>query len=541
MIITGTDTFMVVESKLSAKCDGVADFVAPAALFANIIGQLPAEDVMMEYDSVKRTITFYNDTTVIKAIELNTDPSAEWVSSYGQIVDSKISTATTPITESISEYKEKVDADLTEIHKNIDDLPETLKTQYYDKNSVDTLLQSKANSAEITKISSKIDAVEQTANTNKTSISSVGTKVAELEDLVRNIETDPGKTYNATYNSEDGLYTLYEIENEGKDGEISTVKAQFKIVGGGGGGATTSTLKIEYVTKSPFIVTANDKAIIKYNFSGSDSSGDAITEGTYTWKIGNKVIATGTAINGENSFDATNFISTGTQKLLLTITDDAGSLVTKSWSVQLVDIRIESSFNDKLTYPIGAVSFDYTPYGAISKDVHFKVDGEEVNKTTTTSSGIPMAYNIQPKEHGAHLVEVYITAEINGSTVESNHIYKDVIWYDSNSDIPVIGCVSKNITVQQYDTENIVYTVYDPNTESPTVTLYVDNKEVSTLHLDSNTQTWQYKPTDVGSHVLKIVCRGVEKVINVTVEKLDIDIEPVTAGLQFDFNPMNGF
>lgn len=184
------------------------------------------------------------------------------------------------------------------------------------------------------------------------------------------------------------------------------------------------------------------------------------------------------------------------------------------------------------------MSFDYTPYGAISKDVHFKVDGEEVNKTTTTSSGIPMAYNIQPKEHGAHLVEVYITAEINGSTVESNHIYKDVIWYDPNSDIPVIGCISKNITVQQYDTENIVYTVYDPKTESPTVTLYVDNKEVSTLHLDSNTQTWQYKPTDVGSHVLKIVCRGVEKIINVTVEKLDIDIEPVAAGLQFDFNPI---
>ena len=57
MIITGTDTFMVVESKLSAKCDGIADFVAPAALFANIIGKHPSEEEMMEYGYVKRKNT----------------------------------------------------------------------------------------------------------------------------------------------------------------------------------------------------------------------------------------------------------------------------------------------------------------------------------------------------------------------------------------------------------------------------------------------------------------------------------------------------
>ncbi len=48
------------------------------------------------------------------------------------------------------------------------------------------------------------------------------------------------------------------------------------------------------------------------------------------------------------------------------------------------------------------------------KDIHFKLDGTELYKITTTSSGIPMAYNIQPQgTWRKHLVEVYITAEVN--------------------------------------------------------------------------------------------------------------------------------
>lgn len=402
-------------------------------------------------------------------------------------------------------------------------------------------LKDYAKQSDVTNLSSKVNAIEQTVNTDKESITAIGTKVASLEDTIGKINTDPGKTYNATYGTvgeDDNIYTLWEIENEGEDNEVRTAKSQFKIVGGSGGGGTTSTLKIEYVTKSPLIVTTNDKALIKYNFSGKDSSGDEVTEGTAVWKIGNQIIATGIAVSGENTFDATDYISLGTQKLLLTITDSAGSLVTKTWTVQKIDIRLESSFNDKLTYNIGPVSFDYTPYGAISKDIHFKLDGTELTKVTTASSGIPMAYSIPAQTHGAHLLEAYIIAEINNATVESNHIFKDIIWYDPESEDAVIGCVQTTFTVKQYDTENIVYTVYDPKTETPTVTLAIDENIVSTLQLDSNTQTWQYKPTDIGSHVLTITCRDTVKTINVTVEKLDIDVEPITAGLQFDFNPV---
>ena len=394
-----------------------------------------------------------------------------------------------------------------------------------------------------TEVDNKTDALSSSISTNATNISSLSNTVEGLQSTVNSIDTSPRKTYDVAYNdTEDpdvgeNVFAFYEITNEGQSGESREIKKKFTIVGGSGGG-TTSTLKIEYVTTSPVIVTVNDKVIIKYRFSGKDSSGDPISDGVATWKIGKQIISTGTAISGENTFDATEYIGIGTQKLTLSITDDAGSLVTKTWTVQKIDIRLESSFNDKLTYNMGAVSFDYTPYGAISKDIHFKLDGVELGRVTTSSSGIPMSYSIPAQTHGAHLLETYITAEINGSTIESNHILKDIIWYNPESEDAVIGCIQNTITVQQYDTENIVYTVYDPKTETPTVTLAIDSKEVSTLQLDSNTQIWQYKPTDVGTHVLTITCRDTVKTINVTVEKLDIDVTPVTAGLQFDFNPV---
>ena len=394
-------------------------------------------------------------------------------------------------------------------------------------------------------VNNKTDGLTSSVSANAENISSLGETVASLQNTVNSIDTSPRLTYNAVYNdiddpnSGENKFVLYEIENEGVEGaEVKTPKASFTIVGGSGGGGTSSTLKINYVTTSPLIVTTNDKAIIKYNFSGTDSGGDIVSDGTATWKVNGKVVATNTAVSGENSFDITDYISIGTQKVLLTITDDAGSLATKTWTVQQIDVKIESDFNDTITYPLGEVAFSYKPFGSIDKTIHFKLDGVELPSVETKVSGIPMSYSLPSQAHGSHLVEAYIVAELNNETIESNHIFKDIIWYNASSDIPVIGCVQQNFVAKQYDNTNIKYTVFDPSTETPTVSLAIDGKTVSTLTLDSPTNIWQFKSSDVGSHVLTITCGETVKTINATIEKLDIEVSPVTAGLAFDFNPV---
>ncbi len=422
------------------------------------------------------------------------------------------------------------------------------KTETYSQTEIDEKLENISvdltGYATETYVDNKVAAIKSNVDANATNITNLSQTVSTLQETVGSIDVSPNTTYDIDNDpnnpdvGENGL-VLYEITKEGTVDEERSVKKRLQLQAGGGGGSVTgSSLKVAYVTTSPLVVTIDDSAIIKYNFSGTDPSGDRVTEGVAVWKIGSTVITTNTAVEGENEFDVTEYLSIGSQKVNLTVTDDNNGFATKTWTVQKIDVRIESTFNDKISYPLGTVSFDYTPYGAVSKDVHFKLDGEEIGQVTTASSGIPMSYEVPAQEHGSHLLEVYIDTEINGNKIESNHILKDILWQDGTSEAPIIGSVYQNFSTRQYDTTNIEYTVIDPSTETPTVTIAIDGTVVSTPTLSSPTAIYQFKSAIDGIHTITITCRDTVKTLTANVEKVNINIEPVTAGLVFDFNPI---
>lgn len=538
--------------------DGIADEVE--ATVNNTVSGVVDEKI------TERLANYYTKIETYDRTEIDTKIESVKPDGYATIeyVDEQIDSI--DVTEQLGDYALKTDvtsmiasnpqdfATKQEVAEAIEAQDITTKLgNYYTKEETynQTEINEKINNVSVdltgyateTYVDNKTSGLTSSISTNTENISSLSTTVGNLQTTVNSIDTSPRLTYDVEYNDVENpdvgenVFVFYEIENEGKENEVKEAKKKFTIVGGSGGGATSSSLKIGYVTTSPLVVTTNDEAIIKYTFSGTDSSGDAVPEGVATWKVAGRIVATNTALNGENEFNVTEYLSVGTQKVNLSIIDEAGSLVTKTWTVQKIDVRLESTFNDRLTYPIGTVSFDYTPYGAISKDVHFVLDGKEIGKVTTSSSGIPMGYEIPVQEHGAHLLEVYMTAEINGNTIESNHIVKDIIWYDATSTVPVISTVYQNFTARQYDATNIEYTVYDPTTETPTVEIAVDGNVVSTPTLDKATNVYSYKTDAVGEHTITITCGETVKTLTATVTKLDINVTPVTAGLAFDFNP----
>ena len=502
---------------------------------------------IVDEEEVPKTVKEYVDEAV-EAVDVS-----EELGDLGTNEDGTTKTVVQYVDESIEAVSEQIDEKLKGY--NTSDEVDAKITKAVGDSGVSVTEQINAVKADVQTNTNDIATLKTNVATNTSSIegltsnnTTIGNKLSTLEGNVTELMNNPGRQYYAEYGTAtlvatgeeaENVFTLYEVVEEGTDGEV---KSQFVITGGSGGGVTTTTLKVERVTASPLIITPKDKAIIDFNCTSVDADGETV-DCSYILKKGNSVIKSGTLAQGLNHFDLTEFVTTGTHKFTFVVTDEGGSMVPKTWTVQMVDVRIESEFNDQVTYPANEpVSFTYKPYGAISKTVHFKLDGKELDPVTTTASGLLQSYTLPAQAHGAHLLEVYMTAMVNNVEVPTDHIYKDIIWYDENSDVPVIGCVYRYdhygpVKARQYNVTDITYTVYDPNAMNPTVTRYVGGESIGTQTLEKHTNTWSYKTADIGEKVLKIECGATSVEIKLDVAELGITIEPVTANLAFDFNP----
>lgn len=502
------------EIDISDQLDGVKEEIATTKKELNdtISNIHSVDNLLAEYAEGnvdgKGTITFYdgdkNEENIITSVTIDRNPTETWKADFKSGLDSDISNA---VVAAVTPVSEKVDEQAKNIQKNTSGVSE-----------------------------------------NKQNISNITSAVNDIQKKLEGFKATQQYTYDATYGDVvlDGkeeatknVFTLYEIENEGEDTESRTVKSQFVIQGGGGSDTpTTSTITLERITASPYAVTPGTNIILQYRYSSEDASGDSV-DGVATWKIGSKTLASGTVNQGINSFDATKYCSVGEQKLTLVVTNDLGAVSQKSWIVKVVEVSISTTFDDSYPYE-GAVEFTYTPIGAVEKTVHIKLDGKDLAQMVIGAAitGTPQSYTIPAQSYGSHLVELYITATVNDTLIEPDHIFRDIMWINSTKSEPIISCNTQKITTKQYDTTNISFSVYDPSTESPTVKLYADGELVETRKLSSSTDVWQYKSSVVGPHTLKIVCGEVEKEIVVNVEDLGITVKPVTAGLAFDFNPI---
>lgn len=481
-------------------------------------------------------LTFRSGTEEITSVEIGSiNPSNVWTAALRNEITQEITAATAGVNNSISaltsdmettksslkalnETSTKHTADLTALQTSLTqqaDLTQKLKT---DVSAISAKAEETANQTEV---------LTNTVNGFSAEIESLGTDVTALESRLENMETVSNE-YDADFTEETRTFRLLE------NGEVKT---SFTISGGGGGGSTEgSIVTIERITASSVTALEGDSVTIRYSFSSVDTAGDDTGDGTAVWTVGNTRVASSTAVQGENSFDITEYLASGSNKIKLTITDSVGNAASKQWTVTVIEFRLDSSFDDALFYN-GEVTFRYIPYGAISKTVHFELDGKEIASVDTPVTGRQLTQSIPTQPHGAHLLKVYMTATVNEAPITSNPLYKDILWIEAEREDAVIGCSLTELKAIQYNTTAISYVVYDPLNNPAGVTLSVDGKTVSSLSQDRTRHIWSYKSSETGEHTLTITCGKTVKTIHAVIDELGIDIQPVTTGLAFDFNP----
>lgn len=481
-------------------------------------------------------LTLLNGSEELTSVEIGSiNPSAVWTAALRNEITQEITTATAGVNNSINALTTDMDA----VKQTLTGLEETATSHTsslaeLDKavTAQDTLTgQLKKDVASITaKVDESVNQMEvlsSTVNGFSGDIKSLNTDVSGLAEQLKNLEITSNE-YDADFTEDTRVFRLLE------NGEVKT---SFTISGGGGGGSTEgSVVTIERITDSSIIALEGDSVKIRYSFSSVDTAGDDTGDSTAVWTVGNTRKASSTAVQGENSFDITPYLAAGSNKIKLTITDSVGNVASKQWTVSVIEFRLESSFDDSLFYN-GEVAFRYIPYGAVSKTVHFVLDGQEIATADTAVTGRQLTQAIPAKPHGSHLLKVYMTATVNETLITSTPLYKDILWIEADQEQPVIGCSLTEFTARQYNTTAISYVVYDPTDNPAEVTLAVDGTKVSTLSQDRTRHIWSYKSSDIGEHTLTITCGRTVKTIHAVIEELGVDIQPVTTGLAFDFNP----
>ena len=303
--------------------------------------------------------------------------------------------------------------------------------------------------------------------------------------------------------------------------------------GGGGGGSGNSAVLTVTNTAGWLAKTVSTGASCPVSLTWSSiENGLETGNGTLSVTIDGVVKKTQDVAQGPVTVDVGGYLSAGAQRVKVKISDVYDNAKTITYTVTVAELTLTSSFDTSGVFAADSViEYTYTPTGAVEKTVHFVVDGTQVGTDVVTTSGRQQTYTLSAMAHGAHSLLVYFTATVDGETVSSNELYYDLIVVNSSSDTPIIASTFRRTTATQFETLQIPYTVYTPNSLTSDVILYANNVQVAALTVDRTEQTWSCRADDTGTLTLTISTGSVVHTVTLTVSESDIDVEAETDAL----------
>ena len=313
--------------------------------------------------------------------------------------------------------------------------------------------------------------------------------------------------------------------------EVDETIANLEGTGGGGGGATNNAI-LTLQNKSGWlykVLAPGAECQVKGTWSSLED-GLATGNGVLTITVNGVIKYTADVSQGTFIVDVAPYISVGTNTVKVMIADVYTNTRSIIYSVEVVAVSLASTFDAKIAYT-GTINFPYVATGNLEKTVYFKLDGKQIGTQIVLTSGRQETFVIPAQAHGSHTFEVYFIGKSSGMTVESNHLYYDLICTTAGTATPIVATDFNKTTVKQFETVQIYYTVYTPDALTSDIVLKVNGKEVNNLTVDRTQQLWAYRADEKGTTTLTITCGTVVKTIKFNVEPADINVEAATNSL----------
>lgn len=320
------------------------------------------------------------------------------------------------------------------------------------------------------------------------------------------------------------------------DGLIESSATTLPSGGGSGGGSSASITLVNLLSSNALTVALGGSANLMFEYASSET--DDTTPATAYVYIGDTLKQTYTVYPGENTLDIGDILIEGINAVKLTVSDIYSNQKSLSYSINTVSLKITSTFDDSQIYD-GDVTIRYSPYGAVSKDVHLVIDNVDSVISTTSVTGIQQTYIISGDalSHGAHDVELYMSATINDITITSNKLQFCISAEDSGVTTPIISSVCNISEVMQGEQVQINYVCYDPvsTTTEVTLTVYHDGGIYSQTNriVNATKQIWSVRDMPVGTVVLEIKYGTITRTHTVNVLENSISISIKEDDLEF--------
>lgn len=233
---------------------------------------------------------------------------------------------------------------------------------------------------------------------------------------------------------------------------------------------------------------------------------------------------------GDFEVEVGEHLTLGENTVNVMVSDVYGNSRRIMLTIMAVSLTISSSFDASVPYT-GEIPFTYTPVGSMDKTVYIKLDGRVIHSTVVTTSGRQQSFTIPAQSHGAHTLEVWFEADIDGVITPSNVLYYEMICLEDGNTTPVIVLGGHYTGMAQYDTLPLSYMVYSPTGLYSQIELLEGETVTATLTVDRTWQVWSYRAEVAGEIVLSIRCGGRTKRIPLVVGESTIPVEAETDSL----------